>query len=280
MKFSDIEETDYHELNLIKASYLQKMIRRGDVGRSLSIADMYKESGHVNALNRRLSQIWGEDISVANPELIIKLRNPDIEIDEKINLLCLSKKNREADRFLITYLYAINTINKSNKEIFREVAVLNKIIKLANSFYESKGKIKSNFKKELKESFSILNNKKRECIDFCLESYFELSKSKVHGARVMLSAAILIGLRDLKSKKEKFEIKKERSSIEEIPDYVTDIHTKTGRKIGKTIEDWAKEGAFVSNEMVVNGQFINSEEKYPLKKVVPFLSKKKRYPKK
>ena len=246
--------------------------------------DLYLEMNHGKALQRRLIQIWGEDISAASP-YGIKFLDEEESFEKKIAYLCSCFKNRESDRFLITVSYAPELLKNIDKQTWRESFILQKLLQELDSWFNEESRKEKNLKKKrIEEMFSKLKgeNVLNEVLDLCLENYFLLTKSKVHGARVLIAAAVLISLR--KMKKETVDLSKisyEREDIENIPDYVLDIHTPIGKKMGRDIYHWAKEGTKVIPQLEYPELFNKKgEEKYPLKEVLPFIDeRKKRYQK-
>lgn len=273
---------EMYSYNLIKTSYLQKMIRRGYTGKALSIADLYIKNNQEKALVRRLYQIWAEDISVASPNGIMVLNDPNYSIDQKITYLCQTPKSREADHFLVTVDYAREVLNmkEMSEDQLKEVQVLIFLLDLCDKWFSAEKKEKKAAKLALEKGFNRLcdEGKHNGIIKSCLDHYYILSKAKVHGARVMIAAAILISLRRLPLEETDINqlIIPQREEIDEIPDYVLDIHTPLGKKLKKTVRDWATHGAVIFPDFEYPSKYNSKgEEKYPLEPIIEFLEKRK-----
>lgn len=262
-KLSEIESGSKY--NLIKASLLQKLIRRGMSEEANYVGKLFLDQNQEKGLRRRLQIIAAEDIGLGWVESInfVNTHNNLIEI---IEALCQAPKNRESDRFLLTVANNLNSINiKRGKDIVHEARVLLRLFELSTTWFNDKTKENLN---NLKNAFSKMaeDSKVPETIIALGDNYIELTKHKIHGARCQMALATLIYCR----KVDKTNFVPDFSQIkitpfDEIFDFAIDMHTPIGKEWGRDFNHWIK------NCVVVNPEYFYKEllddqgnEKYPL----------------
>jgi hypothetical protein len=126
------------------------------------------------------------------------------------------------------YLFGLKKVKKNEK--------LKKVLEY---------KLKEFFKKDRKERFIFLYS----CVDICM--YFDGNWKDI---REEYDASLKI----LKEIYNYDEINLEKRGKIELDDYVFDMHTSAGKKMGKNKEDFKKEGCLVLNE---NKEFLRKEWK-------------------
>lgn len=251
----DLKNQDYVAFNLVKASWLQKAIRRGENAKALAIANLYIKENQIEGLKRRLMVFATEDIGIATPNILILLKNKNVR--ETINILCQSYKNREVDRFLLNV--------RDNKDVkdLKEVKILKNLLNLSNVWFFNK-RIKSNKEDLIEYVFSYdLNEFQKETCEIALENYFLLSKHKTLGARTNLAFIALIIGRNIKKERLKQDYDLTFSSMEiisSVDSYALDKHTPFGTK---TYEEWVEFGAVVFPELKYDDAYLNNKELYP-----------------
>lgn len=250
--------------NLVKASWLQKSIRRGDVSTAKSIAQLYLDDNQEKGLYRKLLVFLTEDIGLGTPNgfLIIK----DKPILEQVELITKMQKNRECDRFLLAVKNNYNLL-KNNNEITIEVDTLHNILNLANIFYENK-RLKQN-KENLKSAIlKLCENKSfflQEMTQLTLDNYFFLTKHDSFGARTALAFIVLINLRNIEPNMnipihENIPLK----ILSIVDDYALDKHTPFGKMLDRGNEFWITNGSILNNKIHYQSMFLkNGNEKYP-----------------
>lgn len=261
------KEKDQYSYALLKASWLQKSIRRGDMATSLAIADLYVKDGQIEGLKRRLWVYACEDIGLGTPEILILMAEKD-NYQDQIKILCQSYKNRECDRFLLQ-----TTRNKAKylniPEIEREVKAFLKLIQLTDVWFSNK-RLKINLE-NVKEYFEKLKKQRDEewvkkSLDIALDKYILLSKHKVFGARTLLAFSVLLALRPNITKINKeYDFKEvELRKLDIVDDYALDKHTSFGKKLNRGEAHWIKVGSVVIPERTYPDQYLKDlQEKYP-----------------
>ena len=250
----ELKEKDYVAFNLVKASWLQKCIRRGLNAKALAIANLYIEENQIEGLKRRLKVYATEDIGIATPEILILLKDKNIK--ETINILCQSNKNREVDRFLLNV-----RDNKVNYDLL-EIKILKDLLNLSNVWFFNK-RVKSNKKDIENYVFSYdLNEFQKESCKIALENYFLLSKHKTLGARTNLAfIALLIG-RNIKNEREKINYDLSFSKMEKlkyVDEFALDKHTPFG---SSSYEEWVKNGSILNPLLDYEDAYLLGKEKY------------------
>lgn len=263
LKLKDEDPVSY---GFVKASWLQKCIRRGLVDKAVALARLYIKEGQSGGLQRKLLVFCYEDIGQGTPHMNLLLKNePDLL--KQTELLALAYKNRENDRFLLAVRDFSQDLLK-NKEIYKEVASLQVLLSIADKWFSNKrDKIA---KQELMDTIEMFRNKAtedgKEIIDQAIEDYLLLSKHKSFGARTALAHIVLTSLRQ--NNKTDFIAPSVYSlpniTLPLVDNFALDKHTSFGKKLGKKEEDWYKEGAVINNERTYPELYLrNGEEKYP-----------------
>jgi hypothetical protein len=250
--------------NLVKASWLQKSIRRGDSITAKSIAQLYLDDNQEKGLYRKLLVFLTEDVGLGTPNgfLVIK----DKPILEQVELVSKMEKNRECDRFLLAVKNNYDLL-KTNPELKEEVDTLNSILDLAKIFYENK-RLKQN-KENLKKAILKLTENKsdflKEITILTLENYFLLTKYDSFGARTALAFIVLINLRNI-------EPNNNIPTFDNIPpkilsivdDYALDKHTPFGKMLDRGNDFWITSGSLLTNKVYYPSMLLsNGSEKYP-----------------
>ena len=270
-----LKEDDIVEYNLIRASLLQKLIRRSMIGEAVFVAKLFLDAGHEKGLRRRLAQIAVEDIGLVCPRLIEFVKQePDLL---KITATIASiPKNREVDRFLLSVAYHPEKYNKAKMQTKKEVDILKLLIEVSGKWFDNKKN-----KKYLDDLKAIVNSLKTYCeykdtIDIALNNYLELSRANTHGARVFLSFIALLTTRKVEDNPLKILENYPLVEFDEVFDFAIDMHTITGKRSGRSFSHWIQEGAFVSPEKDYPDLFDSSgNEKYPLLPLLEFLENRK-----
>lgn len=270
-----LKEDDIVEYNLIRASLLQKLIRRSSIGESVFVAKLFLEAGHEKGLRRRLSQIAVEDIGLVCPRLIefVKQESDLLKITATMASL---PKNREVDRFLLSVAYNPEKYKNTDSQTKKEVDILNLLLDVSSIWFNNKKN-----KKSLDNLKSIVNSLKtyspyKDTIDLALNNYLELSRANTHGARVFLSFIALLTTRNVKDIEVKIQDNYTEIIFDNVFDFAIDMHTITGKRMGRSFSHWIKEGAFVNPEQDYPEIFNkNGEEKYPLLPLLDFLENRK-----
>lgn len=252
---------------LLKASWLQKAIRRGMTETALGIAELYKNDNQWEGLKRRLWVFACEDIGLGTPEILLLMNQYKDDPVNQIKILCQCPKNRECDRFLLQV--ANNYDNyKNNKQLQHETLPLNQIFSISSSWFENK-RDKAALNK-LKQAFEILKENRPEewvkhSLDLAIEQYIILSKHKIFGTRTLLAFSVLLATRTTIDKinfqYNDTELKPATLSI--VDDFALDKHTSFGKLLNRGVEFWLKEGIVIFPERIYPEQFYNGNEKYP-----------------
>lgn len=251
----DLKDTDYVAFNLVKASWLQKCIRRGLNARALAIANIYIKEDQVEGLKRRLKVYATEDIGIATPDILILLEKKSIK--ETINILCQSYKNREVDRFLL------NVRDKKVDYDLLKVKILKDLLNLSNVWFFNK-RVKQNTKNlhDYVQSYDLNEFQKKTC-NIALDNYFLLSKSKTLGARTNLAfIALIIGRNITKKRDQVVEYDLNYSQMEKIKivdEFALDKHTPFGTS---SYDEWVKNVSIVHPLLIYKDAFIKEKEKY------------------
>lgn len=259
-----LKEQDIVAYNLLKASWLQKAIRRGDVETSLYIAQLYLNDNQQNGLYRKLLVFLTEDVGLACPEGFLIIDKFKDDILKQVALLALMPKNREVDRFLLGVRDHYHFL-KQQPEISNEVETLNKVFLLADQYYSKKNK---DHKNQLVNFFNTIisdNIFHKEITEKTLDNYFLLTKHNSFGARTALAFLVLLNLRKIDISN--FQIPVINIKIVEKPivdDYALDKHTSFGKMLKRGEDHWLQVGSVVFNEIHYASQYLkNGKEKYP-----------------
>jgi len=272
---SDLKIKDPKSYNLVKASLLQKLIRRSMTQEALFIAKKYIEDGQIKALKRRLLIISCEDIGFANLNGFIKVHEAESEEDLLFSTMLLSQsfKNREADNFLIYTTTMPKDLKIRCDFKNTEIENFKIILKDLEIWFESKSKNSLNDLKEKIEK-KITNHPDYQILNLLFEDYLFLTKNKVHGARCLIALFSLILDRTTQNLNPPpvSLISLEMNRFDTVFDFALDMHTPIGKSLNRGIEHWIKEGCVLVNSWL-NPKSIDSlgRLKYPLG---AFLNKK------
>jgi len=149
-----LKEEDIVAYNLVKASWLQKAVRRGDIATAKAIANLYINDGQSAGLLRKLLVFITEDVGLGCPEGLFILDEFE-DILDKIDIICQMKKNREVDRFLLCGKAEILT---NELEIKQEIDALSKLLDLADIWFSNK-RLKINKENIIKYIRELTKNK-------------------------------------------------------------------------------------------------------------------------
>lgn len=250
INFHLLKEIDIISYSLVKASWLQKCVRRSLSDKAVSIGQIYLDENQSQGLYRKLLVFCAEDIGMGHPQAI-----RDIELIEdplkKVEYISKLPKNREADRFLWAVQNNYSELIKDD-QTSKEARTLNLILNVAENWFNNK-RLKKN-KSDLVEVFDVLANncsKKDnvELIHIIKDKYFMLSKHNSFGVKNLLAMAVLISVRDLPLTKIPpiiFDAKK--IDLVLVDDFALDKHTSFGKKLNRGMEHWIKEGSVVIPE--------------------------------
>lgn len=240
---------DPYSYNLLRASLLQKLIRRGMIGESLYLAQNYIESNHSKALKRKLEVIAAEDVGLGWPEAVCFIEDNKDDLLLCTSALCQAYKNREPDRFLHTVGNGLSSVRGRGQEILIESASLNKLLGLAHAWENKKdnenlGKLKEAFNK-LTE-LAVLS----DVVQKCGLSYLDLVRGKVHGADNLLALIVLLTIRKVEPSLWNPDVNNlQITPFDEMFDFALDMHTPIGKKLNRGFDHWLKEGSVVVPEI-------------------------------
>jgi hypothetical protein len=265
VNINELKQTDLIAYNLLKASWLQKSIRRGLTDTAIAIAKLYLNDNQIEGLKRKLLVFCFEDIGLGCPDMILHLKK-ESDLINQIKILCQSKKNRETDRFLLAVKDFYPKL-KLNKEIYEEVETMHILCKTADDWFSNKRKKSNldNLRKMidlLKENQSDLN---KEIITESFNSYIELSKHNAFGARTALSLICLLSVRNFNTTTSEFQLDTHKEiDLSTVDDWALDKHTSFGKLLNRGLDFWFKEGIVISNERIYPELFLSNKiEKYP-----------------
>ena len=253
---------DYYAYNLLKASHLQKLIRRGMAPEACHIAQLYLNDKQPKGLQRRLQIIASEDIGLGWPESIEYI-NSEPDLLKVTTALCQAEKTQEAGLFLMSSDKPMSYFNEKGKDTVVEIASLKKILHLANTWDEQKSK--SNLK-NLKDAFdkiaqiSLLPNVVRELG----VSFLDIKRSKAYGAELLLGMMILIAIRKIGPSGFVPDVSSiEVKEFDQMFDFAVDMHTTVGKQMGRGIAHWKEHGVLIVPEITYPSMFdINGQKKY------------------
>lgn len=273
----DLKEKDPAAYGLTRASLIQKLIRRSHLAEALWVTKLFIDDGHSKGLRRRLLQIAAEDVGLACPKAIEYISQEE-DLYKCTALLCLSAKNREVDRFLLSVSYNPEKYESADKQTKKEVQVLQHLDNLSSQWFSNK-RVKASLTAffEAVEYLSTFSPEYKETINLAGQIYIDLSRANVHGARVMLALIALLATRKVNNPPmPELSNLPPMKELSEVPDYALDMHTPAGRMQNRGFKHWVKEGAVVEPEYLYD-DLLDSQgiEKYPLLPLIPFLEKLK-----
>jgi hypothetical protein len=250
--------------NLIKASLLQKLIRRGMIEESNYVAQLYLNDNQSKGLKRRLQIIAAEDIGIGWPESSLYLESqPDLI--KVTSALAQANKNREADRFLLVLDHSYPSVLNRGSEIKKEVDSLKYLEKLSDKWFDSKSKVDLNaFKEALTKLANI--SKMPDIIIQLNTNHIDLMRAKIHGASCTLALAVLLSIRQVeRSNWSPNETLTQIKPFNIIYDFAIDMHTPIGKRLGRDANHWLENCTIVIPEVKYNDLYdSNGNEKYPL----------------
>lgn len=260
----ELKESDIVSYSLVKASWLQKAVRRGDIATAKGIATLYLKDNQSAGLLRKLLVFITEDIGLGCPEGLLLLNNY-IDILDKIDIMCQMNKNREVDRFLLCQK-GYEELAK-NPEIKDEMNALTDLFNLADIWFNNK-RLKINKLNIEKFVDGLTLNKStfiKEVSKIALDNYFLLSKSASFGARTGLAFIVLLAIRDIKPSGQVIKLSGiPAKDILIVDDYALDKHTPYGKILNRGEAFWLAEGSKVYPEITYPSQYLASGlEKYP-----------------
>lgn len=260
-----LKEQDIIAYNLVKASWLQKAVRRGDAETAKAIGQLYLDDNQEQGLYRKLLIFITEDIGIATPQAILLIK--DKPILDQIEILAKCNKNRECDRFLLivkdNYKYLIED---SDIDMVNEVKKLNELLIIADEYYSNKNKI--NKQKIIDYVNNLIIDKTdfiKEIAKITLDNYFFLTKHNSFGARTCLAFLILLIERNIESSNQNIIIENIKPrTILNVDDYALDKHTPYGKILNRGEDFWLKEGSIVFPELNYSSMYKkDKKEKYP-----------------
>jgi len=264
--FYKLKQEDIVKFNLVRASWLQKCIRRGLVEKALAIGEDYLKENQEAGLKRRLMVYATEDIGIATPQCILLMKQEKNPLNW-IRILCAAEKNREVDRFLLNVRDNYKELVKV-EEIKKEVNALQYLLKESDQWFHNKRnkeplKNMEKFITRLKE-----NSNEFQCklYDLAFENYKLLSRKKTFGARTNLAFIVLIYFRRIIQENTSLNWDKNSKaiSLNIVDDFAIDKHTPFGKKLNRDYHWWVQHGAPVTPEKTYKSQFFkDGSEKYP-----------------
>lgn len=264
--FHELKDKDIVAYSLVKASWLQKLVRRGMVNSAVSLGQIYLDENQGQGLYRKLLVFCAEDIGLGYPQAILEIDSIKDPLHQ-IEFLCKVPKNREPDRFLYNVRNKFDELVK-NPETAKEAKTLNILLKISEKWLANKRD--KNNKKELENVFDILANNcsestNKEIIQAIKEKYFLLVKHNSFGLSNLLALATLVSVRDIPLP-EKIIVNYEAEivKLEYVDDFALDKHTSFGKQLNRGIEHFFEEGSKVFPEKKYPNLYLsNGEEKYP-----------------
>lgn len=261
-----LKEDDPMAYGFVKASWLQKCVRRGLIDKAVALARLYLKDNQSEGLRRKLLVFAYEDIGQGTPDINLLLRDEE-DLLKQTELLCLAFKNRENDRFLLAVrdFYPQLVVIPELKE---EVETLKLVLDLADAWFGNK-RIKRN-KEVLQAAFEMLKENKSEEIKAIISQaeadYFLLSKHGSFGARTALAHCVLLSLRPVQlGLVNKPQIYTQPDIVLPFVDeFALDKHTPFGKMLNKDEKAWLLEGSITSPVRDYPELYkSNGEEKYP-----------------
>lgn len=261
---SSYKDKDHAGYNLLKASLLQKLIRRGMIQEANHIAQRYLDEGQSKGLKRRLQIIAAEDIGLGWTESCLFIEK-ESDLIKVTSALCQAPKNRESDRFLLYVVNNFKGIHNRGDEILKESISLKHIFDKTEDWFKNKNKATLT---DLKNTFDdlILKAKNKEAVSQLCNNYLELTRANIHGARCQIALAVLITIRGL----DKIEFtpdltKIQQSPFDEIFDFAIDMHTPIGKMLKRDFKHWIENCTQVIPEIKYSELYdAKGDEKYPL----------------
>lgn len=256
------------DYNLMRASLLQKLIRRSMTPEALYVGELFLKDNHIQGLKRRIQVIAAEDIGLGWVNGIVFLEKHSDDLLLCIQALSEAPKNREADRFLLTIANNPKSVLNRGEEILKEARVLKRLFDLSQAWYLHKKNKQALF--DLKNAFDVMakDSQYPEVILQLGQNYINLTKANIHGARCQMALATLIYCRkwvDQFNYIPKLEKNIMSNPFDEIFDFAIDMHTPIGKKMKRDFNHWISNCVQVVPEVTYQGLLDNQgNEKYPL----------------
>lgn len=256
------------DYNLIRASLLQKLIRRSMTPEALYVGELFLKDNHHKGLKRRIQIIAAEDIGLGWVNSVVFLEKNSDNLLLCIQALCEAPKNREADRFLLTIANNPKSIIGRGDEILKEGRVLKRLFDLSTAWKLNKKN--KQLLADLNNAFTVMSQDslfKDEIIQLG-KNYVDLTKAQIHGARCQMALATLIYCRkwvDEFKYVPSSQLVVKSNPFDEIFDFAIDMHTPIGKKLKRDFNHWINNCVQVSPEVKYSGLYDSQgNEKYPL----------------
>ena len=261
---SPYKQTDPAAYNLLKASLLQKLIRRGMVEEANYVAQLYLNDNQSKGLKRRLQIIAAEDIGLGWTESCLFIeKEPDLI--KVTSALCQAPKNREADRFLLYVANNFKNLAARGGQTLKEAQVLKDIFDKTDLWYSNKNKATLT---QLTQEFDKLveASVNKDVVRQLCDNYLSLTRANIHGARCPIALAVLINTRELDKKEFAPDLSRtQQNTFDEIFDFAIDMHTPIGKMLKRDFNHWVKNCTIVIPEVTYPGLYDEKgDEKYPL----------------
>ena len=270
-----LKDKDIQDYALVRASLLQKLLRRGMTEEALWVAGLFINDGHEKGLKRKLFQIAAEDVGLGNPYLLTDLKN-DTSWQTMVVRICRSPKNRETNRFHVLTKYWVNYFMDHDETTKDEVRKLHKLLKLAKTWSENKRK--KDTLKEFQEYFLSLkegNSVSPSTIEDCLILYLDLARHGTFSSEDILALAVLLSTRNPQKAPELDLSIPEARICDPVPQFALDRHTGYGKKLNRGWDHWEQEGAKVYPAISYPSLLEEGgKERYPMKAFIHILKKK------
>ena len=244
-----LKDEDIQSYALVRASLLQKLLRRGMTPEALWVAGLFIKDGHHKGLRRKLYQIAAEDVGLGNPHLLSDLRKEE-DLKKMVAMICQSPKNREVNCFHVMTKMNVRYFTDKSESTKNEVRLLWHLLKAAERWVENKRS------KENKLAFEKLFNElkdmapsQRYFIQDCEDTYIELAKSKTFSSEDLLALAVLLATRNPNSVSLGFIDIPEEVPANPVPQFALDRHTPYGKRLGRDWDHWVQEGSVIIPEV-------------------------------
>lgn len=267
---SEIKVLNPKDYNLIKASLLQKLIRRSMEGEACFVATLYANDNQLKGLKRRLLIIASEDVGFSNLDAvkIVNDSNNREELIQATAILARSWKNREADNFLLFSTRMPKQYQILDPETKKEVENFILLIKAISPWYmdRSKQKLKQ-LEKYIEDHIKKQPEEKHQILKILFENYKMLTRNNVHGARCLIALFSLISSRSLPKNFPQIDTTTpyKMSHFDKVFDFAVDMHTPQGKQLKRGTDHWIKEGCVLSPEWINPASIDNLQQiRYPL----------------
>lgn len=269
-----LKDEDIQSYALVRASLLQKLIRRGMTAQALWTANLFITDGHQKGLRRKLYQICAEDIGLGNPYLLSELIKEE-NWQVMVTKMCLSHKNRETNRFHVITKYNPKYFVNKSESTKAEARLLWNLLKASKEWIENKrSKEKKQTLERLFDELKENNTVQPDTIEDCKVTYIELARAGTFSCDDVLSLAVLLSTRNPKKENIIVNSIPSMSAANPVPQFALDRHTSYGKKLGRGWEHWEKEGVVVYPEITYDSlKDENGIERYPHSEFMGILKK-------